>query len=140
MMTNVGRRSLLLAIVAFAYIIAARTSAAAPATVTGEVVETYCWAVHQVGGTGHAQCGIECAKRGLPVALYDAKSRTAYILLPARDKASLPGRSDRGHGPARDDARRADDARRDSVPHRAIVAARAPLKTARSRALTVRAP
>jgi hypothetical protein len=56
----------------------------------GEVVETYCWAVHQVGGTGHAQCGIECAKRGLPVALYDPKSRRAFILLPARDKASLP--------------------------------------------------
>jgi len=58
--------------------------------VTGEVVETYCWAVHQVGGTGHAQCGIECAKRGLPVALYDPKSRLAYILLPGRDKTSLP--------------------------------------------------
>jgi hypothetical protein len=58
--------------------------------VSGEIVETYCWAVHGVGGTGHSQCGIECAKRGLPVALYESTSQHAYILLPARDKASLP--------------------------------------------------
>jgi hypothetical protein len=67
-----------------------RSFAATPVTVTGEVVETYCWAVHQVGGAGHAQCGIECARRGLPVALYDQKSHKAFILLPARDKSSLP--------------------------------------------------
>ncbi|HEY2324547.1 MAG TPA: hypothetical protein VGJ82_16930 [Thermoanaerobaculia bacterium] len=46
--------------------------------------------MHEVGGVGHAQCGIECAKRGLPVALYDSRSHGAYILLPARDRASLP--------------------------------------------------
>jgi hypothetical protein len=86
MMNNIGRRSLLLA----ALLLAVRSSAATETTVSGEVVETYCWAVHQVGGTGHAQCGIECAKRGLPVALYDSKSQIAYILLPARDKMSLP--------------------------------------------------
>ena len=68
----------------------ALTAAANTTAVTGEVVETYCWAVHQVGGTGHAQCGIECAKRGLPVALYDPRTRIAYILLPGRDKTSLP--------------------------------------------------
>ena len=87
MMKNIGRRSLLFAILGFTV---ARVFAGSPATVTGEVVETYCWAVHQVGGTGHAQCGIECAKRGLPVALYDQKSLKAFILLPARDKTSLP--------------------------------------------------
>ncbi|MEA2164351.1 MAG: hypothetical protein QOK37_2478 [Thermoanaerobaculia bacterium] len=89
MMTNIGRRSLSLAILTSLCIAAAQTFAA-PATVSGEVIETYCWAVHQVGGVGHAQCGIECAKRGLPVALYDQKSHKAFILLPARDKSSLP--------------------------------------------------
>jgi len=89
-MTNDGRRSLSFAIVVIACLTALQSFAGAPATVSGEIVETYCWAVHEVGGAGHAQCGIECAKRGLPVALYDQKSRNAYILLPARDKASLP--------------------------------------------------
>jgi hypothetical protein len=90
MMNPIGRRSLSFAIVTFVCFTATRTFAEAPATITGEIVETYCWAVHQVGGTGHAQCGIECAKRGLPVALYDLKSHKALILLPSRDKASLP--------------------------------------------------
>jgi hypothetical protein len=90
MMRTIGRRSLTFAILTVVCFTVTPTFAGAPATVTGEVVETYCWAVHQVGGTGHAQCGIECAKRGLPVALYDQKSLKAFILLPARDKTSLP--------------------------------------------------
>jgi hypothetical protein len=89
MIKNIGRRSLSFAILIICFA-ATRTFAGVPATVTGEVVETYCWAVHQVGGTGHAQCGIECAKRGLPVALYDLKSHKAFVLLPSRDKSSLP--------------------------------------------------
>lgn len=85
-MKSIGRRSLSLAILT----IVALTMTAAPVTISGEVVETYCWAVHEVGGPAHAQCGIECAKRGLPVALYESKSHNAYILLPGRDKTSLP--------------------------------------------------
>ncbi len=90
MMKNIGRRSLSFAILTVVCLAVTRTFAGTATTVTGEVVETYCWAVHQVGGSGHAQCGIECAKRGLPVALYDQKTLKAFILLPARDKASLP--------------------------------------------------
>jgi len=89
-MKNAGRRSLPFTLLVFVSFLGAKVSGASHTTVNGEVVETYCWAVHQVGGAGHAQCGIECAKRGLPVALYDPKSRTGYILLPARDKMSLP--------------------------------------------------
>ena len=85
MMMRIGRRSLSFAVIALLCYFGATET-----TVTGEVVETYCWAVHEVGGAGHAQCGIECAKRGLPVALYDSRSQTAYILLPARDKMALP--------------------------------------------------
>ena len=90
MMKLIERRSLSFAAFVIISSLSIRTFAAARATVAGEIVETYCWAVHEVGGTGHAQCGIECAKRGLPVALYDPKSHKAYILLPARDKMSLP--------------------------------------------------
>jgi len=87
-MNNIGRRSLSFALLF--WLANVHVAHAAPAAVTGEVVETYCWVVHEVGGTGHAQCGIECAKHGLPVALYDRNAHKAYILLPARDKAALP--------------------------------------------------
>ena len=90
MMKTIGRRSLSFAILTVVCFTMTPTFAGTPSTVTGEVVETYCWAVHQVGGVGHAQCGIECAKRGLPVALYEQKSHKAFILLPAHDKTSLP--------------------------------------------------
>ena len=90
MMKSIGRRSLSFTILTLVCLTVTPTFAGTATTQTGEVVETYCWAVHQVGGSGHAQCGIECAKRGLPVALYDQKSLKAFILLPARDKASLP--------------------------------------------------
>lgn len=86
-MTNIRRRSLFFAILTMSCF---TMTAAGPATIRGEVIETYCWAVHQVGGPAHAQCGIECAKRGLPVALYDSKSHNSYVLLPGRDKTSLP--------------------------------------------------
>ncbi len=58
--------------------------------VSGEVVETYCWSALRAGGVSHAKCGIECARRGIPVAIYDDASRQAFILLPGRDKTSLP--------------------------------------------------
>jgi hypothetical protein len=58
--------------------------------VSGELVETFCWAKLGVGGTEHAACGIQCAKRGIPVAVLDSESRQLFILLPGRDKTSLP--------------------------------------------------
>jgi len=81
----IERRSL-----SFAICLLLATSAFAEQTITGEIVETYCWAVVNVGGTPHASCGIECAKRGIPIAIVDAKTRKAYVLLPGRDKATLP--------------------------------------------------
>jgi hypothetical protein len=58
--------------------------------VTGELVETYCWARVRVTGPAHAACGIECAKRGIPLAVVDAATRKAYVLLPGRDKTAIP--------------------------------------------------
>lgn len=92
-MSKVRGRSLLFGALVISILTVRQLSAVpatTPVTVVGEVVETYCWVVHEVGGPAHAQCGIDCAKRGLPVALYESMSRTAYILLPARDKMGLP--------------------------------------------------
>ena len=80
-------RSLLIAIVAM---VMSRAYAASGSSITGELVETYCWATMQLAGAAHASCGIECAKRGIPVGVYDRKSRTVFVLLPARDKSALP--------------------------------------------------
>jgi hypothetical protein len=59
-------------------------------SIRGEVVETYCFTTGNEQGAAHAACGIQCAKRGIPIALFDALTRTTYVLLPSRDKAPLP--------------------------------------------------
>jgi hypothetical protein len=59
-------------------------------SVRGEVVETYCFTTGNERGAAHAACGIQCAKRGIPVALFDTLTRRTYVLLPSRDKAPLP--------------------------------------------------
>jgi hypothetical protein len=77
-------------IVAASLLLLRRSMAAEGTAIRGELVETYCWGALQIGGAGHAKCGIECIRRGIPAAIYDAQSRKAFVLLPGRDKASLP--------------------------------------------------
>jgi hypothetical protein len=67
-----------------------RGAGAPPPVISGEVVETYWWAPLGGGGAPHAACGKQCAARGIPVAVVDAKTRKLYVLLPGRDKTSLP--------------------------------------------------
>ena len=91
MRLNIVRRSASIAIVIVAAaVIALWTKGTPPPVVSGEVVETYCWAKLRVGGPDHAACGIQCAKRGIPVAVVDAQSREVFILLPGKDKMALP--------------------------------------------------
>ena len=85
------RRSASFAAVAIlVLLVTSRTTGSTAPAITGEIVETYCWAKMRVGGPQHAACGIDCAKRGIPVAIFDAKTGTAYVLLPGRDKRSVP--------------------------------------------------
>ncbi|HET8774627.1 MAG TPA: hypothetical protein VFP80_12565 [Thermoanaerobaculia bacterium] len=72
----------LAAVAVLALLCTASTTGTADPGITGEIVETFCWAKMQVGGPAHAACGIDCAKRGIPVAIVDARTRTVYILLP----------------------------------------------------------
>ena len=91
MRLNIVRRSASIVIVIVAAAaIALWTKGTPPPVVSGEVVETYCWAKLRVGGPDHAACGIQCAKRGIPVAVVDAQSREVFILLPGKDKMALP--------------------------------------------------
>lgn len=73
-----------------ALFVASRTIGSSQPAITGELVETFCYAKIRIGGVAHAACGIECAKRGIPLAIVDAQARTAYVLLPGRDKSTVP--------------------------------------------------
>lgn len=58
--------------------------------VTGEVIDTFCYSTMGAKGTGHKQCGIDCAKKGIPVGLLEKGSEKVHILLPNKDKTALP--------------------------------------------------
>ena len=59
-------------------------------SVTGEVIDTYCYATMGAKGEGHRSCGIECAKKGIAVGLLEEKTDKVYVLLPNKDKGTLP--------------------------------------------------
>ena len=58
--------------------------------VTGEVVDTFCYATMGAKGAGHKQCGVDCAKKGIPVGLAEKGTDKLYVLLPSKDKTALP--------------------------------------------------
>ena len=58
-------------------------------SVTGEVIDTFCYAAMGAKGASHKQCGIDCAKKGIPVGLLD-KAGNIHVLLPDKDKTPLP--------------------------------------------------
>lgn len=91
MRLNTRRRSVSYALMTAIVLLATVCESSEPYTaVSGEVVEMNCWTRQGLGGIGHATCGIECAKHGIPVGVYDAQSRTVFVLLPGRDKSALP--------------------------------------------------
>lgn len=59
-------------------------------SVTGEVVDTYCFASMGAKGASHKQCGITCAKKGIPVGLLENGTSKLYVLLPNKDKGTIP--------------------------------------------------
>jgi hypothetical protein len=63
---------------------------AAAESVTGEVIDTFCYAAMGANGTGHKECGVECARKGIPVGLLEKGSDKIHILLPTKDKTALP--------------------------------------------------
>src|SRR5438034_11050016 len=59
-------------------------------SVTGEVIDTFCYGTVGAKGTSHKQCGIDCAKKGIRVGLREKGSEQLHILLPTNDKTALP--------------------------------------------------
>ncbi|OGP72911.1 MAG: hypothetical protein A2V86_09200 [Deltaproteobacteria bacterium RBG_16_49_23] len=64
--------------------------AAETVTVTGEIIETYCYALMGAKGESHRQCGIECVQKGIPAGLLEDGTNKVYVLLPNKDRSPLP--------------------------------------------------
>ena len=64
--------------------------AAETVTVKGEVIDTYCYALMGAKGESHRQCAIDCFKAGIPAGVLENGTNKVYVLLPNKDKTSLP--------------------------------------------------
>jgi hypothetical protein len=58
--------------------------------ISGELVDTYCYAKIGVRGEPHAACAIKCVRAGIPAGLLETKTRRVYVLLPSADATALP--------------------------------------------------
>jgi hypothetical protein len=77
--------SLLIALSALTSAYAAET-----VTVTGEIIDTYCFALMGAKGASHRQCAIDCVKKGIPAGLLEDGTNKVFVLLPNKDKSPLP--------------------------------------------------
>ncbi|OGL48616.1 MAG: hypothetical protein A3C43_06185 [Candidatus Schekmanbacteria bacterium RIFCSPHIGHO2_02_FULL_38_11] len=59
-------------------------------TVTGEIIDTYCYALMGVKGESHKQCAVDCIKKGIAPGLLEDGKDKIYILLPNKDRSPLP--------------------------------------------------
>lgn len=64
--------------------------AAESVSITGEVVDTYCYALMGAKGASHRSCGIACIEKGIPAGLLEAGTDKLYVLLPKKDRSPLP--------------------------------------------------
>lgn len=60
----------------------AKKEKAAPVTLTGEVLDLYCYMGHPESATGadHAKCGQQCIEKGLPIGFLTADG-TIYLII-----------------------------------------------------------
>jgi hypothetical protein len=72
-------------------------AAPAPETITGEVVDTTCYLLHDGRGPEHRDCALTCVKAGSPAAILDEKTGRLVFAL-------APGSADSHHGKRPDEA------------------------------------
>ena len=88
-----NRKTLVLSLLAVFLMVSvglAKVYAADTVTVKGEIIDTYCYALMGAKGEGHRQCAIDCIKAGIPAGLLEEGTNKVYVLLPNKDKSSLP--------------------------------------------------
>lgn len=59
-------------------------------SVTGSLLDTYCYGTMGAHGASHQKCAIACAKKGIPVGLQEKGTDKIYVLLPNKDERPLP--------------------------------------------------
>jgi hypothetical protein len=59
-------------------------------TITGTVIDVYCYSAMGAQGAGHKQCALACARSGEPLAIL---SSDGTIYMPVSDKPSDPQNS-----------------------------------------------
>jgi hypothetical protein len=59
-------------------------------SITGEVLDTYCYAIMGAKGESHRSCGIACIEKGIPAGILEKGTDKLYILLPNKDRSPLP--------------------------------------------------
>ena len=64
--------------------------AAETVSVTGEIIDTYCYALMGAKGESHRECAIDCVKKGIAAGLLEDKTNKVYVLLPNKDRSPLP--------------------------------------------------
>jgi hypothetical protein len=63
-------------------------------TITGEVVDTTCYLLHDGHGPEHADCAVTCVKAGAPAAILDDKTQELVYPLSAASEAHHHERPD----------------------------------------------
>lgn len=73
-----------------ALVIVLFAASAHAATITGEVIDTFCYAHARVAGAPHAACALRCLRAGVPAGLLESATRRVYVLLPSNDASGVP--------------------------------------------------
>lgn len=84
------KMTLLAAVVGLLLVVGMVAPLYAADTVTGEVIDTFCYAKAGAKGESHRACGLSCAKAGIPVGLLEDGTGKIYVLLPAKDASPVP--------------------------------------------------
>lgn len=53
---------------------------AAPVTLTGEILDMYCYMDHKATGPDHAKCATSCIKKGLPIGFLAADGAVYLVI------------------------------------------------------------
>lgn len=64
--------------------------AAAETTVSGQLRDSFCFLTMGAHGPSHHDCAVACAKAGIPVMLEQDNTNKYFVLMPPKDKQSLP--------------------------------------------------
>ena len=76
--------------VAAVLVVVSAAYAAQSVTITGELIDTFCYAAMGAKGESHRQCAVECVNKGIPAGLLQDGTDKVYVLLPDKDKSPLP--------------------------------------------------